>query len=54
MIYEEKNILDVVINKFRDFKASEIVGYMHEERAYKETSNGEIIPFSIAKAIRNF
>lgn len=51
---EEKNILDVVINKFKDFKASEIVGYMHEERAYKETSNGEIIPFSLAKEIRSF
>ena len=51
---EEKAILDKVIKKFKSFKASEIVNYMHEEKAYKETSNGEIIPFSLAKEIRNF
>lgn len=51
---EEKAILDAVIKKFKNFKASEIVDYMHEERAYKETSNGAIIPFSLAKEIRNF
>ena len=51
---EEKAILDAVIKKFKNFKASEIVDYMHEERAYKETLNGEIIPFSLAKEIRNF
>ena len=49
---EEKTILDTVIRKFRDFKAAEIVNYMHEEKAYRETSNGEIIPFSLAKEIR--
>lgn len=51
---EEKLILDTVIKKFKNYKASEIVDYMHEERAYKETSNGAIIPFSLAKEIRNF
>ena len=50
---EEKEILDAVIRKFKDYKAFEIVNYMHEERAYKETSNGAIIPFSLAKEIRN-
>lgn len=35
------------------FKAREIVGYMHEERAYKETAAGDIIPFSLAKEIKN-
>ena len=49
----EKEILDAVIRKFKDYKAFEIVNYMHEERAYKETSNGAIIPFSLAKEIRN-
>lgn len=51
---EEKDILDAVIEKFKNYKASEIVEYMHEERAYNETSNGDIIPFSLAKEIRNF
>lgn len=49
---EEKKVLDRVIYKFKDYKASEIVEYMHEERAYKETVNGEIIPFRLAGEIR--
>ena len=50
----EKAILDKVIEKFMNYKAKEIVDYMHEERAYKETNAGEIIPFSLAKEIRSF
>lgn len=50
----EKAILDKVIEKFKHYKAKEIVDYMHEERAYKETSDEEIIPFSLAKEIRAF
>lgn len=50
----EKAILDKVIIKFKDYKAKDIVDYMHDERAYKETKNGDIIPFSIAKEIRAF
>lgn len=51
---EEKEILDIVIGKFKDFKASEIVDYMHEEMAYTETTSGELIPFSLATQIRAF
>lgn len=50
---EEKSILDTVIKKFKNYKASEIVNYMHEEYAYKQTSNGDIIPFSLAKKIKD-
>lgn len=50
----EKEILNKVIVKFKNYKAKEIVDYMHEERAYKETAAGEIIPFSLAKEIRAF
>ena len=50
----EKMILDRVIAKFKDYKAKEIVNYMHDERAYTETNSGEIIPFSLAKEIRTF
>ena len=50
----EKGILDDVIKKFKNYKASEIVEYMHEEKAYKETTNGAIIPFSLAKEIKCF
>ena len=51
---EEKTILDKVITKFKDYKAKEIVDYMHEEKAYEETKSGEIIPFSLAREIRIF
>ena len=51
---EDKLILDQVIQKFKDDKAKEIVDYMHQEKAYLETVAGEIIPFSLAKEIRNF
>lgn len=50
----EKAILDKVIIKFKDYKAKEIVDYMHDEKAYIETKSGEIIPFSLAKEIRTF
>lgn len=51
---EEKSILDEVIVKFKLYKASDIVEYMHDERAYIETMPGSIIPFSLAGEIREF
>lgn len=51
---QETEILEKVAEKFRAFKAREIVDYMHEETAYKKTSSGEIIPFTLAKEIRQF
>lgn len=50
----EKAILNKVIIKFKDYKAKDIVDYMHDERAYTETKPGDIIPFSLAKEIRAF
>jgi hypothetical protein len=50
----EKAVLDKVIAKFKNYKAKEIVDYMHEEKAYTETLPGDIIPFSLAKEIRSF
>lgn len=50
----EKQILDRVISKFIDLKASEIIEYMHNETAYAKTRPSEIIPFSLAKEIRKF
>lgn len=49
---EDKKILDAVIKKFENYKTKEIVDYMHEEKAYRETKPGDIIPFSLAKDIR--
>lgn len=51
---EEKNIIDKVMNKFKNYKSSEISEYMHKEKAYIETKNNEIIPFTYAKEINPF
>ncbi len=51
---EDKTILDKVITKFKDYKAKDIVEYMHEEIAYTNTKPGEIISFNLAKEIRDF
>lgn len=50
----EKNILDTVINKFKDYRSSEIAEYMHKEKAYIETNPEEIIPFDLAKELNEF
>ena len=50
----EKATLDKVIEKFKNYKAKDIVDYMHEEKAYTETKAGEIISFSLAKEIKKF
>ncbi|WP_455018072.1 type II TA system antitoxin MqsA family protein, partial [Oribacterium sinus] len=51
---EDRRILDDVIKKFKDFKAKDIIEYMHKEMAYTKTKAGEIIPFSLARGIREF
>ena len=38
----------------KNYKAKDIIEYMHEEKAYIETKPGDIIPFSLAKEIRKF
>ncbi len=51
---KEKKILDRIITKFKEYKAKDIVDYMHRETAYTKTENGAIIPFSLAKEIKEF
>lgn len=51
---EDKAVLDEVIERFKTCEAKEMIEYMHEEKAYAETEAGEIIPFSLAKEIRDF
>lgn len=48
----EINILDDVIAKFRNYNTHLLVAYMQEESAYKQTTQGDIIPYSLAKKIR--
>ena len=40
--------------KFKEYKARDIIAYRHEETAYKQTVMEEIIPFNLAKEIRDF
>lgn len=48
----EVDILDTVITKFRNYEPSLLVSYLQEETAYKQTNQGELIPYSLAKKIR--
>lgn len=48
---DELNVLEMVAKKFMGFKTKEIVDYMHEEKAYKETMQNQIIPYSLAKQL---
>jgi 3-methyladenine DNA glycosylase AlkD len=48
---EERAILDRVIEKFRNWNTQDIVNYMHNETAYRETVTDEIISFKFAKEI---
>lgn len=38
----------------KEYGAGDIVEYIHEEDAYRETGSGEIIPFSFARTIDRF
>jgi putative zinc finger/helix-turn-helix YgiT family protein len=47
-------VLQEVLHKFDSMGSKMISDYMHKEKAYEETKEGEIIPFSLAKEIKNF
>lgn len=51
---EETEVLERVVKKFKTYRATDIVDYMHGESAYQRTALGEIIPFHLAKEIRAF
>lgn len=51
---EEKNILDVVISKFKNFSSPNISEYMHKESAYINTSKNQIISYSYANELNPF
>lgn len=48
---KDQEIIDKVINKFKNFRSSEIADYMHKEDAYKNTMLLQIIPFSLTKTL---
>lgn len=50
----EKIIIDKVIEKFKNYRSSEISEYMHNEDAYIKTNPNDIISFEFAKKIKPF
>jgi len=48
---DEKNIIDKIIDKFKNFNTKQLVDYMHEEYAYKETKPNEIIKYEYANKL---
>lgn len=49
---EELSVLEKVATTFKDYRAREIVDYMHKEKAYTDTEAYQIIPYSLAKELR--
>lgn len=48
----EVGILDTVVAKFRNYDTYLLMSYIQEEPACKQTNQGELIPYSLAKKIR--
>lgn len=48
---EEIKTIKDVMEKFKDFKSSQLVEYMHNEKAYIETNQNEFISYEYAKYI---
>ncbi|MFX3625114.1 MAG: type II TA system antitoxin MqsA family protein [Ectobacillus sp.] len=51
---EEISVLQTVLEKFDNMGSRQISNYMHEEIAYQETDEDEIIPYSLAREIHDF
>lgn len=49
---DELSVLELVASTFKDYRSREIVDYMHKEKAYIETLQNQIIPYSLAKQLR--
>jgi uncharacterized phage-associated protein len=49
---EDREILDVVIDKLGKMSKDEIVSFMHKERAYVETAPRDVIQFKYAESLQ--
>ena len=49
---EEKDILDVVIEKLGKMSKNDIVNFMHKEKAYVETAPRDIIQFKYVESLQ--
>ena len=48
---DELSVLELVADKFKEYRSKQIVDYMHEEKAYLETQDHELIPFTLASEL---
>lgn len=48
---DELSVLELVVDKFKEYRSKQIVEYMHEEKAYIETQDHELIPFTLASEL---
>lgn len=49
---EEQQVLQLIASKFRNMRSREIVEYMHLEKAYTDIEPYQLIPFCLAKELR--
>lgn len=49
---DDKNILNIVIEKIGKMSKNQIVSFMHKEQAYVETAQRDVIPFSFAENLQ--
>lgn len=49
---EDKNILDIVIEKLGKMSKNEIISFMHKEQAYIETAPRDVISFQYTKSLQ--
>ena len=43
--FDEKEVIDFIMNYFKNFSTKQIVDYMHKEKAYLETKDNEFISY---------
>lgn len=51
---EERNVVDEICDRFKDFSSKEISEYMHQEIAYQETKDNMPISYQFAFQLRDF
>ena len=48
---DEKNLIDLIVEKFKDMNTKQVVDYMHNESAYLKTKDNEFICYKYAEEI---
>ncbi len=51
--FDELSVIQNVLAFFKNQNTSAVVSYMHEEKSYTATPPGQIMPYSLAKEVRD-